>query len=259
MPPRPAVRLQHEDHDQFGCAGPPPTRHPRLSPLGQVNPTPRSGAQATLCGDHHPALVDTAYALAITYRVNLNATRCASPQRTKGVSLATHRIPRFLAGTLAVLAPGVAVPAEAFVAAAEPACKGASCNGKNPNATGCAKDAVTPAGAVARSAGGGPAVQMRYSKKCNAVWARFESAANSNWRGKLEVSLRRQPGRAEPAVARLVPPDAGRGGGDGPLDRHGNSRNCPAWSGCKTVTVRPNLSRSPLRREHCSRFRRSPS
>ncbi|MGC9501217.1 DUF2690 domain-containing protein [Streptomyces sp. WG7] len=120
--------------------------------------------------------------------MNLNATRCASPQRTKGVSLATHRIPRFLAGTLAVLALGVAVPAEASVqAAAAPACKGASCNGKNPNATGCAKDAVTPAGAVARSAGGGPAVQMRYSKKCNAVWARFESAANSNWRGKLEV------------------------------------------------------------------------
>lgn len=51
MPPRPAVQLQHEDHDQFGCAGPPPTRHPRLSPLGQVNPTPRSGAQATR--DHY--------------------------------------------------------------------------------------------------------------------------------------------------------------------------------------------------------------
>jgi hypothetical protein len=133
-------------------------------------------------------LVYTAYMLAITYRVNLNATRCIPPQRTKGVSLATHRLPRLLASTLAVLALGVTAPAEASVqTAAAPACKGASCNGKNPNATGCAKDAVTPSGAVARSAGGGPAVQMRYSKKCNAVWARFESAANSNWRGKLDV------------------------------------------------------------------------
>ncbi|EFE72515.1 predicted protein [Streptomyces viridosporus ATCC 14672] len=120
--------------------------------------------------------------------MNVNATRCVPPQRTKGVSLAAHRLPRLLAGTLAVLALGVTAPAEASTqAAAAPACKGASCNGKNPNTTGCDKDAVTPAGAVARSAGGGPAVQMRYSKMCNAVWARFESAANSNFRGKLEI------------------------------------------------------------------------
>lgn len=106
--------------------------------------------------------------------------------------MASHRLPRLLAGTLAVLALGVTAPAEASgQAAAAPACKGASCNGKNPNATGCDKDAVTPAGAVARSDGGGPpAVQMRYSKKCNAVWARFEYAANSNFRGKLEIRNR---------------------------------------------------------------------
>ncbi|MEU6523003.1 DUF2690 domain-containing protein [Streptomyces sp. NPDC046924] len=106
--------------------------------------------------------------------------------------MTTHRLPRLLAGTLAVLALGVTVPAEASArAAAAPACKGASCNGKNPNTTGCDKDAVTPAGAVARSDGGGPPpVQMRYSKKCNAVWARFEYAANSSFRGKLEIKNR---------------------------------------------------------------------
>ncbi|MFK0118992.1 DUF2690 domain-containing protein [Streptomyces sp. NPDC090994] len=102
--------------------------------------------------------------------------------------MAAHRLPRLLAGTLAVLALGVTAPAEASAPAAPAAaCTGASCNGKNPHTTGCDKDAVTPSGAVARSAGGGPAVQLRYSKKCNAVWARFGSTANDAWRGKLDI------------------------------------------------------------------------
>ncbi|GAA2893960.1 hypothetical protein GCM10010524_27870 [Streptomyces mexicanus] len=66
---RPAVDLTH-----------------RLPPLGQVDPASKSQAQATLCGDQHPSPVYTASTLAITYRVNFNATRCAPPLRTKGAS-----------------------------------------------------------------------------------------------------------------------------------------------------------------------------
>ncbi|MGB3437774.1 MAG: DUF2690 domain-containing protein [Actinophytocola sp.] len=62
-------------------------------------------------------------------------------------------------------------------------CKGKSCTGKNPQTMGCEKDAKTIANT--RPGGGGPKVELRYSKKCRAGWARIQRAAS--WPFMLSV------------------------------------------------------------------------
>lgn len=50
-------------------------------------------------------------------------------------------------------------------------CHAASCTGKNPNTTGCARNAVT-----ARSTSvDGVAVELRYSAACRSAWARIRN------------------------------------------------------------------------------------
>jgi len=50
----------------------------------------------------------------------------------------------------------------------KPGCYGTSCNGKDPQAMGCATDART----IANRVGNGVRVELRYSKRCDARWAR---------------------------------------------------------------------------------------
>lgn len=63
-------------------------------------------------------------------------------------------------------------------------CKGKSCTGKNPHTMGCDRDAKTIATKV--PGGGGPKVQLRYSKKCDAAWARLATNTPS-WPFMLAV------------------------------------------------------------------------
>lgn len=65
-------------------------------------------------------------------------------------------------------------------------CKGSSCTGKDPQVMGCEKDAKTIAST--RPGGGGPKVELRYSKKCRAGWARIQKAAS--WPFMLSVKDR---------------------------------------------------------------------
>jgi hypothetical protein len=90
---------------------------------------------------------------------------------------------------LAVLLPLTASSAQASpidnggsVAAVK--CEGKSCTGKNPQTTGCEKDAKTIA--TKSPGGGGPTVQLRYSKKCRSAWARLASKTPS-WAFMLSV------------------------------------------------------------------------
>jgi hypothetical protein len=73
---------------------------------------------------------------------------------------------------------------------------------------GCDKDAVTPKGAQAKSEGSprGPFVELRFSKRCNAAWARFTTKTNDTWRGRLQIKGR-DPlvFRASPNTARTPP------------------------------------------------------
>lgn len=48
-------------------------------------------------------------------------------------------------------------------------CKGSSCNGRNPQTMGCSSDAVTKGNVYSTDA---LTVEMRYSKACDAWWAR---------------------------------------------------------------------------------------
>src|SRR4051812_15510719 len=82
---------------------------------------------------------------------------------------------------LAGLAAATAAPAQA---AATHSCRGSSCSGKDPHATGCDTDART-VGRV-RPAGGGPLIQLRYSRKCRAAWSRMRDHSEG-WLFKLEV------------------------------------------------------------------------
>lgn len=73
--------------------------------------------------------------------------------------------------------------ASASQASAAVNCRDKSCSNKNPHATKCDRDArtldkVTPGG-------GGPRIELRYSKKCKAAWARMEKAAG--WPFRLEI------------------------------------------------------------------------
>lgn len=61
---------------------------------------------------------------------------------------------------------------------AGPLCRGASCRGKNPQAMGCSRDAVTlditPKPGTA-GAGYNQFTELRYSRRCNAYWSRVRS------------------------------------------------------------------------------------
>lgn len=70
------------------------------------------------------------------------------------------------AAALALASLGVAVPQ-----ATAATCTKSGCNGKNPESYGCASDAKTQSSAVS----GGWRIQLRYSKKCKAVWVRGEN------------------------------------------------------------------------------------
>lgn len=74
----------------------------------------------------------------------------------------------------------VAATQQASVAAS---CRGRSCTGKNPQTTGCEKDARTID--RVRPGGGGPRVELRYSPTCRAAWARIQKA-NPSWDFKIE-------------------------------------------------------------------------
>lgn len=74
----------------------------------------------------------------------------------------------------------VCVSLAAFLAAPSPAqarvgCWGAGCRGKDPQAMGCNRDAITIASVIER----GARVELRYSRACNAKWSRF--TVPSDW------------------------------------------------------------------------------
>ena len=50
----------------------------------------------------------------------------------------------------------------------KPGCYGASCNGRDPQSMGCAADART----LSTKTGAGVRVELRYSNRCHARWAR---------------------------------------------------------------------------------------
>lgn len=81
----------------------------------------------------------------------------------------SHRIVRIafagLISATVVLSPGIAE-----AKGHKPPCYGASCRGKDPAKMGCDRDARTIA--VAKDARGEVRVELRYSKMCNARWAR---------------------------------------------------------------------------------------
>lgn len=82
------------------------------------------------------------------------------------------------AGALIVLAGMLS----AGPALAAPACHAGTCNGRNPVATGCASDAVTLASRTwSDHAAGGTfgqhTVELRYSHRCDASWARVRTSA----------------------------------------------------------------------------------
>ena len=86
------------------------------------------------------------------------------------------RRPLVVGLTLAVtLTSGVVVASQTSANAAPPACRGATCSGKDPDAAGCGRDAVTTAQKpFGFQAPGKPErwIQLRYSSACQANWAR---------------------------------------------------------------------------------------
>ncbi|BCB89306.1 DUF2690 domain-containing protein [Phytohabitans suffuscus] len=81
----------------------------------------------------------------------------------------------------------IAVPTAAYAVS----CSGAGCDGDNPQEYGCSQDAFTVLQHHDRSAG---TVQMRYSFKCAAAWARTSA-------GGIGFRIERQsPNRIETGV-----------------------------------------------------------
>ena len=71
--------------------------------------------------------------------------------------------------TLGVVMAGLLTfPNSASAKVAKPGCYGSGCNGKDPQTMGCAADART----LASRSAYGIRVELRYSKRCNARWAR---------------------------------------------------------------------------------------
>lgn len=89
---------------------------------------------------------------------------------------ARNRPARWLA-VIAVLVLLAALP-QISSAAGGPRCRGASCRGKNPQAMGCSRDAITlditPKPGTA-GAGYNQYTELRYSPRCNAYWSRVRS------------------------------------------------------------------------------------
>jgi hypothetical protein len=87
---------------------------------------------------------------------------------------------RRLIGAVVVMATAVTVLSAAPASAA--GCFGHTCNGRNPVAMGCGADAVTINHVTQQdNASGGTfgrqVVQLRYSRRCNASWARVIASA----------------------------------------------------------------------------------
>jgi hypothetical protein len=82
---------------------------------------------------------------------------------------------------LAGLVAATAAPAQA---AAPRSCHGYSCSGRDPRAMGCERDAQTEA--QVRPAGGGPVVELRYSRRCQAAWASMRDRS-AGWPYRLDV------------------------------------------------------------------------
>lgn len=91
------------------------------------------------------------------------------------------RLIRF-AAVLGFAAAATIVPQGVAGAAAAVGCRGSSCNGKNPVAMGCAADATSINRVIDedRASGGTfgrQVVTLRYSRRCNASWARVTASA----------------------------------------------------------------------------------
>jgi hypothetical protein len=80
-----------------------------------------------------------------------------------------------------LLAAAVGSGAAASPAHAALSCKKTTCNGKDPQLYGCAKDAETVNSTTFEDVNGDDfvrqVVELRYSKKCNASWARVKTTA----------------------------------------------------------------------------------
>ena len=91
------------------------------------------------------------------------------------------RLTRLFVAAALVIAATVISP-DVAVGASTVGCRGSGCNGKNPVAMRCAADAVSINKLVDedRASGGTfgrQVVTLRYSRRCNASWARVTSSA----------------------------------------------------------------------------------
>lgn len=91
------------------------------------------------------------------------------------------RLTRLFVAAALVIAAAVISP-DVAVGASTVGCRGSKCNGKNPVSMRCAADAVSINKVVDedRASGGTfgrQVVTLRYSRRCNASWARVTSSA----------------------------------------------------------------------------------
>ena len=99
----------------------------------------------------------------------------------EGATVNPLRLTRLAIALALVLAATVVAPNVA-VAAPTVGCRGSGCNGKDPVTMGCAADAASVNKVVDedRASGGTfgrQVVTLRYSRRCNASWARVTSSA----------------------------------------------------------------------------------
>jgi hypothetical protein len=93
--------------------------------------------------------------------------------------------PRVIAALTALTLTCASAFAVSAPASAMATCNGNDCTGKNPDAYGCGGDAqtldkVTPAG-------GGTVIELRYSPKCNAAWAK--DTLTHSWHFSIQGSV----------------------------------------------------------------------
>ncbi|MCX9193359.1 DUF2690 domain-containing protein [Carbonactinospora thermoautotrophica] len=101
-------------------------------------------------------------------------------------------------GTVAILAAltlpltGSVLVSPAAQAGTTATCHAASCHGKDPNLTGCARDARTVKTAYADDL----KIELRYSPTCQAAWGRISNGAVED-----EVQIQRSDGASFPRTA----------------------------------------------------------
>jgi hypothetical protein len=83
--------------------------------------------------------------------------------------------------TIGILCLFVAATPISAASAAAPPCHGTSCNGRDPQTTGCGRDARTLEDV--EDTGGWVTLELRYSPSCYAAWARV-----TNFRGVTGVA-----------------------------------------------------------------------